>query len=97
MTSVDASLPASQIVTAFVTAEQGQLPAGFPACVDSKLAFTGADYADQAKYVYCLTESDVAEIDGALQHFKCQLPRLKAPSAIHRVLDADDPCAQPSS
>lgn len=70
MASVEASLPTLQISPASALAEQGQLPAGFPSCLDTKLAFTGADYADESKYVYQLTESDVAEIDAALQHFK---------------------------
>ncbi|KAL8370744.1 hypothetical protein RB595_000884 [Gaeumannomyces hyphopodioides] len=91
MASVD-SLPTSQISPAL--AEQGQLPAGFPSCLDSKLAFTGADYADESKYVYWLTESDVTEINAALQHFKSlelngsKVSRETFPlGALGRVLD----------
>jgi len=46
------------------------LPDGFPAAISSDLVWTGADLADERKYVYQLTAEDLAEIDAALHIFK---------------------------
>ncbi|TLD28697.1 hypothetical protein PspLS_03782 [Pyricularia sp. CBS 133598] len=50
--------------------EQGQLPAGFPAVLDSKLAWIGADFKNAESYTYQLTDANIAEIDDAVEHFK---------------------------
>ncbi|KAH8890828.1 Clavaminate synthase-like protein [Thozetella sp. PMI_491] len=46
------------------------LPAGFPAKLDAKLAWSGSDFKDESDYVVRLVDSDIAEIDVAVAHFK---------------------------
>ncbi|KAH8891471.1 Clavaminate synthase-like protein [Thozetella sp. PMI_491] len=46
------------------------LPAGFPTKLDAKLAWSGADFSDESDYVIRLLDSDIAEIDDAVAHFK---------------------------
>lgn len=70
MASVQTTLPHTLSPAA---AEQGQLPAGFPAVLDSNLAWIGADFKNAESYTYQLTDADIAEIDDAVKHFKCQL------------------------
>ncbi|KAM3435178.1 hypothetical protein NHJ13734_005663 [Beauveria thailandica] len=46
------------------------LPDGFPAKLQSDLVWDGATVSDKYQWWYRLSESDVAEIDSALKHFK---------------------------
>jgi hypothetical protein len=46
------------------------LPDGFPEAISSDMVWTGADLADERRYVYQLTPEDLAEIDVALNIFK---------------------------
>ncbi|CAK7208173.1 hypothetical protein SBRCBS47491_000002 [Sporothrix bragantina] len=46
------------------------LPKGFPAKLDTKLAWVGNDFKGPQDYVYQLTSTDLAEISQALTHFK---------------------------
>lgn len=50
------------------------LPAEFPVNIDSPLAWTGTQYADQAGYITVLSKDDVQEAEKALLHFKGVLP-----------------------
>ncbi len=53
------------------------LPHGFPAKLDTKLAWVGQDFDDPLAYVYHLTAADLAEIARAIAHFKGVNPVLK--------------------
>ncbi|KEY66117.1 hypothetical protein S7711_05290 [Stachybotrys chartarum IBT 7711] len=53
-------------------AELSQLPSAFPAHLESALAWTGRQFADQASYVHELSETEIQEIHDALRHFKCR-------------------------
>ncbi|KAJ4153223.1 hypothetical protein LMH87_009720 [Akanthomyces muscarius] len=46
------------------------LPDGFPKKLESELVWHGATVSDKYQWWYRLTESDIAEIDSALNHFK---------------------------
>lgn len=46
------------------------LPPGFPSHLSSPLAWTGANIASSYNWNYTLSTDDIAEIDGALQHFE---------------------------
>jgi hypothetical protein len=46
------------------------LPTDFPTYLSSKTAWTGSQFTSLAEYVERLGESDVLEIEQALQHFK---------------------------
>ncbi|KAL1884290.1 hypothetical protein VTK73DRAFT_3274 [Phialemonium thermophilum] len=46
------------------------LPSGFPARLDAKLAWTGADFTDESSYVFQLTAADLAEVNKGLKFFK---------------------------
>lgn len=46
------------------------LPKGFPAKLDTKLAWVGSDFQDTQTYVYQLTQTDLAEISEAITLFK---------------------------
>jgi hypothetical protein len=48
------------------------LPDGFPAKLESDLVWDGRNLADTYDWNYVLTESDIAEVDQALRHFKCK-------------------------
>lgn len=63
---------------AATNAEAPALPSGFPSELRSKLAWTGADFADEHKYILCLTETDLAEVKQAIAEYKCRctVPRL---------------------
>ncbi len=49
------------------------LPDGFPTKLQSELVWDGATVSDRYQWWYKLTESDIAEVDSALQHFKSKL------------------------
>jgi hypothetical protein len=46
------------------------LPKGFPAKLDTQLAWVGSDFNDPQTYIYELTQADLAEISQAISHFK---------------------------
>ncbi|KZZ98366.1 Taurine catabolism dioxygenase TauD/TfdA [Moelleriella libera RCEF 2490] len=50
--------------------DSGTLPPGFPAKLHSSLAWTGATVTDQYQWSYELSQSDLAEIQQALESFK---------------------------
>jgi len=47
-----------------------ELPPGFPARVETRMAWSGSDLRDKNEYVYKLTPADLEEINSALQEFK---------------------------
>ena len=49
------------------------LPDGFPAKLDSTLAWDGADVAERYDYAYHLTDPDLTEIHEALTYFRCKI------------------------
>lgn len=53
-----------------MTLEISAMPAGLPSKLDSELAWTGSDFADESTYIYNLTVSDIDELGSALVHFK---------------------------
>lgn len=53
--------------------EVSGLPTGFPRVLESPLAWSGEQFTCDSDYVLRLTESDLNEIDGALQEFKGKL------------------------
>lgn len=59
-----------------VTGDVRTLPAGFPAHVNTRLAWTGAQFANSSEYVLTLTDAHICEIQGALAHFKSMSCRL---------------------
>jgi hypothetical protein len=46
------------------------LPSGFPSSLESEMAWTGTDLADESRYMYNLNENEKLEIDAALARFK---------------------------
>lgn len=50
--------------------ELPRLPAGFPAVLDSPLAWSGYQLAQQTDYILVLDEHDVREVEHALERFK---------------------------
>lgn len=46
------------------------LPSGFPTQLSSELAWTKGTFLDESSYIYNLTESDLEEINKALNRFK---------------------------
>ena len=49
------------------------LPTGFPQKLVSTFAWEGEDLANEYKYVYALSEQEIAEVESALAHFKCTM------------------------
>ena len=50
------------------------LPAGFPASLDTQLAWTGKQFKNDESYVYRLSADEIAEAESSLQYFKCECP-----------------------
>ena len=50
------------------------LPSSFPATLESKLAWTGADFESASTFVCELTEADKVEIAAGLAHFRGKWP-----------------------
>lgn len=50
------------------------LPEGFPKKLVSDLVWEGKDLKVKYQWVYELNQEEVAEIESALQHFKCMPP-----------------------
>ena len=49
------------------------LPTGFPQKLVSKFVWEGQDLAEDYDFVYALSEPQVAEVESALEYFKCTL------------------------
>lgn len=49
-----------------------ELPVGFPQILDSRMGWTGHLFPEPDSYVAMLTSEDLAELDVALVHFKCE-------------------------
>lgn len=47
------------------------LPPGFPQRLQSDLAWNGSNLSEHYNWNYVLTETDLNEIEAALEHFKC--------------------------
>lgn len=50
--------------------ELSALPAEFPATVNSPLAWTGGDFADQLDYIHVLSKPELQELETALEGFR---------------------------
>lgn len=46
------------------------LPAGFPAHLSHKMAWTGADFNNKSDHIFVLSETHIAEIKAALEAYK---------------------------
>lgn len=49
-----------------------ELPEGFPKELKGDLVWEGETLAEKYDWTYVLSEEQLAEIDAALQHFKCK-------------------------
>ena len=47
------------------------LPVGFPQKLISTFVWEGQDFAKESDHVYVLSETNVVEIESALEHFRC--------------------------
>ncbi len=50
------------------------LPDGFPEVIHSPRVWTGLDFGDKESFIVQLTEMDILEIEGGLNHFKGMYP-----------------------
>ncbi|KAK5663657.1 hypothetical protein OQA88_4088 [Cercophora sp. LCS_1] len=64
----------SRALAAQANAEAPALPAGFPAELRAKLAWSGSDFSGPLDYTLILDDADKLEIATAVEHFKCKLP-----------------------
>ena len=48
------------------------LPEGFPQKLESNLVWDGTDIGSRYNWTYELNESEIQEIEAALNHFKCK-------------------------
>lgn len=48
------------------------LPAGFPATLNTQLAWTGEQFKNDESYIYRLSSEDIVEAETALEYFKCE-------------------------
>jgi len=55
------------------------VPTGWPAKIESSLAWTGSELISEDTYVTYLAEDDIAEIRAALQSFNCGLRHIFSP------------------
>lgn len=46
------------------------VPAGYPTCLRGESAWAGCRFNDETRFIYVLTQSDLAEVSQALAHFK---------------------------
>ncbi|PHH74291.1 hypothetical protein CDD83_4593 [Cordyceps sp. RAO-2017] len=63
-----AALPTIAFPAAFN--DSPQLPADFPSCLDSPLAWSGYQFAKQSDYILTLDQADLREVEQALDQFK---------------------------
>ncbi|OAQ97141.1 hypothetical protein LLEC1_00746 [Akanthomyces lecanii] len=56
--------------TSAVRGQPVHLPSGFPHFLNSPMSWLGKQYSDVASYAVVLDSEDLAELDGALVHFK---------------------------
>ena len=57
------------------------LPVGFPEKLISTFVWEGQDFAKESDHVYVLSEENVAEIESALQHFRCTAQSNDSPAS----------------
>lgn len=50
------------------------LPPGFPAKLESSMAWTGADFRGDSEYTHVLSDAEKAELRAAVECFKCKSP-----------------------
>lgn len=63
------------------------LPAGFPASLDTQLAWTGKQFKNDESYVYLLSADEIAEAEAALRYFKCECNRVfQGAMSLHLIL-----------
>lgn len=55
-----------------VPVTEGDFPQEWPRSLDSPLAWTSKDMADERTYTHVLTESELQEIKRGLETFKCE-------------------------
>lgn len=74
----------TQCNTPAVAGQPSNLPSGFPNVLDSPMSWVGKRYSDIASYAVVLDPEDLAELNGALEHFKCKsyLPFMKGAMAL---------------
>jgi len=51
------------------------LPPGFPAKLESSMAWAGADFLGGSEYTHVLCDAEKAELRAAVECFKCKSPR----------------------
>lgn len=66
----------SRVLAAQANAEAPALPAGFPAQLRAKLAWSGSDFPDASDYTLELDDVDKLDIIAAVKHFKCGPPTI---------------------
>lgn len=71
MATSQASLQ-TQCNTPVVAGQPASLPLGFPSFLNSPMSWVGKQYSDEASYAVVLGSEDVAELDSALENFKCK-------------------------
>lgn len=57
------------------------LPPGFPASLNTQLAWTGEQFKNDDSYIYRLSAPEITEMESALQHFKCGFPQARTSQA----------------
>lgn len=69
----------TQCNTPAVAGQPANLPSGFPNVLNSPMSWVGKQYSDVASYAVVLDPEDLAELNTALEHFKCKsyLPFMK--------------------
>lgn len=58
------------VTVAAPVTELPDLPSEFPTTLNSPLAWTGAQFAKQHDYIHVLSESELHEVEKALEHFQ---------------------------
>lgn len=56
---------------------ESTLPHGFPQKLESPLAWEGKDIEKRNDWIYHLSDSQLNEIDAALEHFKCMCLKMR--------------------
>lgn len=68
-TSVELARAAAGCVTRVTDAPAG-IPEGWPKTLPVPMAWAGAQFKDESEYIHTLSESDIQEVENALQVFK---------------------------
>lgn len=72
----------AQCNTPAVAGQPTSLPSGFPSALNSPMSWVGKQYSDEASYAVVLDSEDAAELDSALENFKCKFYLLKLSIAM---------------